>query len=72
MRCTAVTRLDSQGLYWFEEPIAIQTISRAYAQLSRELTTPVQTLARISMDRAHCIRLCRSAPEDYGHARSHA
>jgi mandelate racemase len=37
-RCHA---LDRQGLYWFEEPIAYDNIA-GYAQLTRELTTPVQ------------------------------
>jgi mandelate racemase len=38
MRCHA---LDDQGLYWFEEPITYDNIP-AYAQLARELKTPVQ------------------------------
>lgn len=38
VRCDA---LDEQGLYWFEEPIAYDNIP-GYAQLARELTTPVQ------------------------------
>jgi mandelate racemase len=33
--------LDEQGLYWFEEPIAYTNLS-GYAQLARELKTPVQ------------------------------
>ena len=33
--------LDDQGLYWFEEPIAHGNID-GYAQLARELDTPVQ------------------------------
>src|ERR1700688_196217 len=37
-RCHA---LDGQGLYWFEEPITYDNLA-GYAQLSRELTTPVQ------------------------------
>jgi mandelate racemase len=37
-RCHA---LDDQGLYWFEEPIAYDNIP-GYAQLTRELKTPVQ------------------------------
>lgn len=37
-RCHA---LDDQGLYWFEEPIAYDNIA-GYAQLTRELKTPVQ------------------------------
>ena len=37
-RCHA---LDGQGLYWFEEPIAHGNID-GYAQLARELDTPVQ------------------------------
>jgi mandelate racemase len=37
-RCHA---LDRQGLYWFEEPIIYNNLE-GYAQLSRELTTPVQ------------------------------
>lgn len=37
-RCHA---LDDQGLYWFEEPIAYNNIA-GYAQLARELTTPLQ------------------------------
>ena len=37
-RCHA---LDGQGLYWFEEPIAYDNFA-GYAQLTRELTTPVQ------------------------------
>jgi mandelate racemase len=37
-RCHA---LDDQGLYWFEEPIAYDNLA-GYAQLSRELKTPVQ------------------------------
>ena len=37
-RCHA---LDDQGLYWFEEPIAYDNIA-GYAQLARELKTPVQ------------------------------
>jgi mandelate racemase len=37
-RCRA---LDDQGLYWLEEPIAYDNIP-GYAQLARELNTPVQ------------------------------
>ena len=37
-RCHA---LDEQGLYWFEEPITYDNIP-GYAQLTRELKTPVQ------------------------------
>ena len=37
-RCHA---LDDQGLYWFEEPIAYDNLA-GYAQLTRELRTPVQ------------------------------
>lgn len=37
-RCHA---LDDQGLYWFEEPTTYDNIP-GYAQLARELTTPVQ------------------------------
>ena len=37
-RCHA---LDGQGLYWFEEPIAYNNLA-GYAQLTRELNTPVQ------------------------------
>ncbi len=37
-RCHA---LDDQGLYWFEEPIVYDNLS-GYAQLTRELKTPVQ------------------------------
>jgi mandelate racemase len=37
-RCHA---LDDQGLYWFEEPIAYDNLA-GYAQLARELKTPVQ------------------------------
>jgi len=37
-RCHA---LDDQGLYWFEEPITYDNIA-GYAQLARELDTPVQ------------------------------
>ena len=37
-RCHA---LDGQGLYWFEEPITYDNLA-GYAQLTRELTTPVQ------------------------------
>jgi mandelate racemase len=37
-RCHA---LDDQGLYWFEEPITYNNLS-AYAQLARELKTPLQ------------------------------
>ena len=37
-RCHA---LDNQGLYWFEEPIAYNNLA-GYAQLARELKTPVQ------------------------------
>ncbi len=33
--------LDDQGLYWFEEPIAYDNLA-GYAQLTRELKTPVQ------------------------------
>ena len=33
--------LDDQGLCWFEEPIAYNDLD-GYAQLARELTTPVQ------------------------------
>ncbi len=33
--------LDDQGLYWFEEPIAHSNLE-GYAQLARELDTPVQ------------------------------
>jgi mandelate racemase len=38
VRCHA---LDDQGLYWLEEPIAYDNIP-GYAQLTRELKTPVQ------------------------------
>ena len=37
-RCHA---LDDQGLYWFEEPIAYDNLA-GYAQLARELDTPIQ------------------------------
>ena len=37
-RCHA---LDDEGLYWFEEPIVYNNLS-GYAQLARELKTPVQ------------------------------
>lgn len=37
-RCHA---LDDQGLYWFEEPITYDNFA-GYAQLTRELETPVQ------------------------------
>jgi mandelate racemase len=37
-RCHA---LDGHGLYWFEEPLAYNDL-RGYAQLTRELDTPVQ------------------------------
>lgn len=37
-RCHA---LDDQGLYWLEEPIAYDNLA-GYAQLARELETPVQ------------------------------
>lgn len=37
-RCHA---LDDQGLYWFEEPITYDNLA-GYAQLARELATPVQ------------------------------
>jgi mandelate racemase len=37
-RCHA---LDDEGLYWFEEPIIYNNLS-GYAQLARELQTPVQ------------------------------
>jgi mandelate racemase len=37
-RCHA---LDREGLYWFEEPIAYNNLD-GYAQLARELATPVQ------------------------------
>ena len=37
-RCHA---LDQQGLYWLEEPIAYDNLA-GYAQLTRELKTPVQ------------------------------
>ncbi len=37
-RCHA---LDDQGLYWFEEPISYDNLA-GYAQLTRELSTPVQ------------------------------
>jgi len=33
--------LDDQGLYWFEEPIVYDNLA-GYAQLTRELKTPVQ------------------------------
>jgi mandelate racemase len=38
VRCHA---LDDQGLYWFEEPITYDNIP-GYAQLARDLKTPVQ------------------------------
>ena len=38
LRCHA---LDDQGLYWFEEPIVYNNLP-GYAQLARELDTPVQ------------------------------
>ncbi len=37
-RCHA---LDNEGLYWFEEPIVYDNLA-GYAQLTRELRTPVQ------------------------------
>jgi mandelate racemase len=37
-RCHA---LDDQGLYWFEEPVTYNNLA-GYAQLARELRTPVQ------------------------------
>ena len=37
-RCHA---LDDEGLYWFEEPIVYNNLT-GYAQLARELKTPVQ------------------------------
>ena len=37
-RCHA---LDEQGLYWFEEPVAYTNLT-GYAQLARELKTPLQ------------------------------
>ena len=37
-RCHA---LDDQGLYWMEEPIAYSNLA-GYAQLARELKTPIQ------------------------------
>jgi mandelate racemase len=37
-RCHA---LDNQALYWFEEPIAYDNLS-GYAELARQLTTPLQ------------------------------
>ena len=37
-RCHA---LDDEGLYWFEEPIVYDNLA-GYAQLARELKTPVQ------------------------------
>jgi mandelate racemase len=37
-RCHA---LDDQGIYWFEEPIAYNNLA-GYAQLARELATPLQ------------------------------
>ena len=40
MRCIAVTRSTTR-LYWLEEPIAYDNIA-GYAQLTRELKTPVQ------------------------------
>jgi L-alanine-DL-glutamate epimerase-like enolase superfamily enzyme len=45
-RCHA---LDDQGLYWLEKPIAYDNFM-GYAQLTRELKTPVQ-LGGTSMDR---------------------
>ena len=33
--------LDDQGLYWFEEPIVYDNIE-AYAQITREIRTPIQ------------------------------
>jgi len=33
--------LDDQGLYWFEEPIAYDNV-RGYAQLARQVRTPLQ------------------------------
>ena len=41
MRCVRCHALDDQGLYWFEEPITYDNIP-GYAQLARELKTPVQ------------------------------
>jgi mandelate racemase len=38
VRCHA---LDDQGLYWFEEPITYDNVP-GYAQLARELKTPIQ------------------------------
>ena len=40
-RCMRCHALDDQGLYWFEEPITYDNIA-GYAQLTRELDTPVQ------------------------------
>ena len=59
-RCHA---LDDQGLYWFEEPITYNNLA-GYAQLARELETPVSS-ARISMARASCPRRWRAGAGDY-------
>ncbi len=55
VRCHA---LDDQGLEWFEEPIAYDNLA-GYAELARQLATPVQ-LGETSISRARSPR--RSVP----------
>ena len=59
-RCHA---LDDQGLYWFEEPIAYDNIA-GYAQLARELKTPIQLGENFYGPRA-LYRRCATGAGDY-------
>ncbi len=60
LRCHA---LDDAGLYWFEEPIAYDNLP-GYAQLTRELKTPVQLGENFYGPRALYLAL-RSGAGDY-------
>ncbi len=60
LRCHA---LDDAGLYWFEEPIAYDNLP-GYAQLTRELATPIQLGENFYGPRALYLAL-RSGAGDY-------
>ena len=60
LRCHA---LDDQGLYWLEEPIAYDNLT-GYAQLTRELKTPVQFGENFYGPRELCKAVC-SIASDY-------
>jgi mandelate racemase len=60
VRCHA---LDDQGLYWFEEPITYDNLP-GYAQLARELKTPVQ-LGENFYGPRHLYQAVRAGAADY-------